>query len=303
MPGVSEVILGVDLGGSSFDVGLITLRGELLDRARVRVDHTLGAEKLWDTLTDLLDAQRERARQRKVSIVAVGVGCAGPIERHLVTVSPINIPAWYHFELGHRLEVHLGVPVFGDLDARALTLSEGWLGAAKGRHNFCAINVGDAVGGGMVVDGQLLEGATGNAGQFGHIIVVPGGRRCSCGAQGCLDAEASGLAVTSITGRPLSEPTYDIMQRTGRLVGQAAAGVCSSLNLDLVVIGGSVAFSFAATFFTAAQEELERLSAASDFSPRIVAARLADRGPLVGAAAIAIRGLNHARRRSQPQTI
>jgi glucokinase len=212
-------------------------------------------------------------------------------------------PAWYQFDLGHRLATHLGLPVFGDLDARALALSEGWLGAAKGRPNFCAINVGDAVAGGIVVDGQLLEGATGNAGQVGHIIVVPGGRRCACGAQGCLDAEASGLAVASMTGRPVSEPTYEIMQRTGRLVGQAAAGICASLNLDLVVIGGNVAFGFAATFFTAAQEELERLSVAASISPRIVAARLADRGPLVGAAAIAIRGLNHAERRVQLHTI
>jgi glucokinase len=302
MPGVSEVILGVDLAGSSFDVGLVSFRGELLDRTRVRVDHTLSADKLWARLTDLLDTQRERARQREVRIVAVGVGCVGPVERNLVTVSPANIPAWYHFDLGYRLETHLDLPVFGDLDARALALSEGWLGAARGRQNFCAINVGDVVGGGIVVDGQLLEGATGNAGQVGHIIVVPGGRRCSCGAQGCLDAEASGLAVVSMTGRPLSEPTYEIMQRTGRLVGHAAADICASLNLDLVVIGGSVAFSFAATFFTAAQEELERLSVTSGLSARIVAARLADRGPLVGAAAIAIRGLNHAQRRSQLQT-
>jgi glucokinase len=299
----SEVILGVDLGGSSFDVGLVTLKGELLDRARVRVDHALSAEKLWAKLADLLDSQRERARQHKVRILAVGVGCAGSIEPNLASVSPINIPAWYQFGLGHRLATHVGLPIFGDLDARALALSEGWLGAARGRQNFCAINVGDAVSGGIVVDGQLLEGATGNAGQVGHIIVVPGGRRCACGAQGCLDAEVSGFAVASITGRTVHEPTYEIMQRTGRLVGQAAAGVCASLNLDFVVIGGSVAFSFAATFFNAAQEELERLSSAVDPSPRIVSARLADRGPLVGAAAIAIRGLNQSRRRTQLQTI
>jgi glucokinase len=303
MLGVSEVILGVDLGGSSFDVGLVSYRGELIDRTRMHVDHTLGAERLWARLADLLDTQSERARRREVKVVAVGVGCAGPLGDNLSSVSPVNIPAWYQFDLGHRIATHLGVPVFGDLDARALALSEGWLGAAKKRPNFCAINVGDAVAGGIVVDGQLLEGATGNAGQVGHIIVVPGGRRCSCGAQGCLDAEASGLAVASMTGRPLSEPTYEIMQRTGRLVGQAAAGICASLNLDLVVIGGNVAFGFAATFFTAAQEELERLSAAASISPRIVAARLADRGPLVGAAAIAIRGLNHAERRIQLHTI
>ncbi len=292
----SEVILAVDLSGSSFDVGLVTMRGDLLDRARSRVDHDLSAEKLWGQLIELLDSQRERSRQHQVQIVAVGVSCAGTIGRNLSTVSPINLPAWYNFELGQRLFAHLGLPVFGDLDAKALALSEGWLGAAKGSKNFCAISVGEGVGGGIVIDGQLLEGATGNAGHVGHVIVVPGGRRCGCGAQGCLEAEASGLAIESITGRSTSEPSYEIMQRTGQLVGRATASVCASMDLDLVVVGGSVAFAFAATFFASAQEELDTSSASWPFSPRIVSARLGDRGPLVGAAAVAIRGVNQARR-------
>ena len=93
----------------------------------------------------------------------------------------------------------------------------------------------------------------GIAGQVGHIIVEPGGRRCVCGAQGCLDAEASGVAIESITGRPLTEPTYEIMQRTGVLVGRAAATVCNTLDLTLVVVGGTIARNFAATFFHSAQ--------------------------------------------------
>jgi len=299
----TEVILAVDLGGSSFDAGLVTKRGDLLDRARIRVDHDLGAEKLWAQLAELLDGQRDRARQHRARILAVGVGCSGTIGRNLSTVSPVNIPAWYNFELGRRLADHVGLPIFGDLDARALALSEGWLGAAKGFRNFCAISVGDGVGGGIVIDGQMLEGATGNAGHIGHVIVVPGGRRCGCGAQGCLEAEASGLAIESITGRPTTEPSYEIMQRTGQLVGRAAAGVCSTMDLDLVVVGGSVAFAFAATLFASAQEELDILSAAWPFSPRIVSARLGDRGPLVGAAAVAIRGLNQAERGKQPYAI
>jgi glucokinase len=288
--------LAVDLSGSSFDVGLVTMRGDLLDRARSRVDHDLSAEKLWGQLVELLDSQREQSRQHQVQIVAVGVGSVGTIGRNLSTVSPISLPAWYNFELGQRLLGHLGLPVFGDLDAKALALSEGWLGAAKGSKNFCAISVGVGVGGGIVIDGQLLEGATGNAGHVGHVIVVPGGRRCGCGAQGCLEAEASGLAIESITGRPISQPSYEIMQRTGQLVGRATASVCASMDLDLAVVGGSVAFAFAATFFASAQEELDTLSASWPFSPRIVSARLGDRGPLVGAAAVAIRGVNQARR-------
>ncbi|MEY4010851.1 MAG: hypothetical protein RLZZ93_1544, partial [Actinomycetota bacterium] len=87
--------------------------------------------------------------------------------------------------------------------------------------------VEEFVGGGIVLNGELLEGATGNAGHVGHIIVEPNGRRCACGGRGCLEAEASGPAIEAITGRPPTEPTYETMQRAGRLVGRGIASVCN----------------------------------------------------------------------------
>ena len=108
-----------------------------------------------------------------------------------------------------------------------------------------------------MLDGDLLDGASGYAGQVGHIIVEPGGRRCICGAQGASTPRRRDTAIESITGRPLTEPTYEIMQRTGRLVGRAAATVCNTLDLTLVVVGGTIARNFAATFFHSAQAELE----------------------------------------------
>jgi len=125
------------------------------------------------------------------------------------------------------------------------------------------------------------------------VVVEPNGRRCSCGGRGCLEAEASGSAIEAITGRPASQPTFDVMQRTGRLVGRGVASVCNLLDLNLVVVAGSVALGFGAPFFNAAQRTLDELCLL-DFSrnARIVPARLADEGPLVGAAAVGWRGLN-----------
>jgi glucokinase len=225
----------------------------------------------------------------------VGVGSAGPLEPDVETISPLNIPVWRAFPLRRRLVELTGLPVYGDLDAKALALAEGWLGAARGSSNFLAMVVSTGVGGGIVLDGQLLDGATGNAGHIGHMVVDPNGRRCSCGGRGCLEAEASGTAIAAITGRPASEPTYEVMQRTGRLVGQAAASVCNLLDLDLVVVGGSVALGFGATFFLSAQEVIDECSRLS-FSrgARITPVRLGDRGPLVGAAAVGWRGANRA---------
>ena len=157
--------------------------------------------------------------------------------------------------------------------------------------------VSTGIGGGIVLDGELLDGASANAGHVGHIIVEPNGRRCGCGARGCLEAEASGLAIEAITGRSPTEPTYEIMQRTGRLVGRAVASLCKLLDLELVVVGGSVALGFAATFFNAAQEELsEHAPLPFTRHARITPARLGDRGPLIGAGAVGIRGLRRASR-------
>jgi glucokinase len=128
-------------------------------------------------------------------------------------------------------------------------------------------------------------------------VVEPNGRRCLCGSRGCLEAEASGPAIEAITGRPPSEPTYEIMQRTGRLVGRAVATACNLLDLDLAVVGGSVALGFGATFFNSAQETLDEHAQLS-FSKgaRITPARLGERGPLIGAGAVGLRGLRRARR-------
>jgi glucokinase len=296
-----DVVLAIDVGGTKLGVGLITLQGELIDRDRVEVDHNLTADALFATLNEVVHTQLARAREHhSMRVVAVGVGSAGPIAPDVETISPINMHAWRGFPLRERLAVATALPVFGDLDAKALALAEGWLGAAQGKQNFLAMVISTGVSGGVVLNGQLLDGAGGNAGSIGHIIVEPNGHRCQCGARGCLEAEASGLAIESITGRPHSEPTYEIMQRTGRLVGRAAASVCNVLDLDLVVVGGSVALSFGATFFNSAQETLDdhaKLSFAR--GARITPVRLADRGPLIGAGAIAVRGIHRARARSR----
>ncbi len=294
----TDVVLAIDIGGTKFAAGLVTARGELIDRSRVEVEKNALPEAHFDSLTTIVRQVMTRAReQHRARIRAVGVGSAGPIARNVESVSPINIPAWREFPLRARLHDLVGHPVYGDLDAKALALAEGWLGAAQGHPNFCAMTVSTGVGGGIVLDGELLDGMTGNAGHIGHVIVEPGGRRCGCGAQGCLEAEASGLAIEAITGRPPTEPTYEIMQRTGTLVGRAAASVCNTLDLSLVVVGGSVALGFAATFFHAAQASLdEHAKLMYSRGARITPSRLADSGPLIGAGAVGWRGLRRARR-------
>jgi glucokinase len=293
-----DVAIAVDVGGTKIAVGLVTVDGRLIDRHQVLIDPQWRGDALFSQVAEVvLGLQRRAVTHHRLSPAVVGVGSAGPITAEVETVSPLNIPAWEAFPLRSRLHDVSGLPVFGMGDVKALALAEGWLGAARGRQNFMAMVVSTGVGGGIVLDGQLLDGDSGNAGHVGHIVVEPNGRRCACGGRGCLEAEASGPAIEAITGRPPTEPTYEIMQRTGRLVGLAAASVCNLLDLDLVVVGGSVALGFGAPFFLAAEAVMsEHCQLAFSRTARITPVRLGDQGPLIGAGAVGWRGLRRLRR-------
>lgn len=279
-------LLAIDIGGTKIAGAVVSMGGELVRQATVATPATGDAETLFAAVLGLV------AGLGATEVVACGVGCGGPMTLGGESVSPVNIPAWRAFPLRARLGDALGVPTFVDNDAKALALAEGWRGAAQGCEDFLAMVVSTGVGGGIVSGGRLLDGAAGNAGHIGHVIVVPDGRRCGCGARGCLEAEASGTALGAITGRPAAEAPPELRRRTGRLVGQAVGSVANLLDLRLVAVAGSVALGFGEEFFTAAQGELNAV-AQLEFSRgvRIIPAGLGSDGPLVGAAAVARRGL------------
>jgi glucokinase len=284
---VSDVVLAIDIGGTKLDVGLVDASGEVLHRRRAPT-----GDDPWSSLRELVDTVTATVESDGGSRPSVcGVGTGGPMTPGGEEVSPLNIPAWRGFPLHRRLAELTGLPVFIDNDAKALALAEGWRGAARGVRDYLAMVVSTGVGGGIVVDGRLLDGHSSNAGHVGHVVVVPDGRPCVCGARGCLEAEASGPSVAAITGRPAAEATPAVVDRTGRLVGRAASTMCVALDLRLVTVAGSVALGWGAPFFAAAQAALDegcRISYSQ--GARIVPAGLGGDGPLVGAAAVGRRG-------------
>ena len=278
-------VVAIDVGGTKVAAGVVTSDGELLRQAS-RPTPAGDGEAILGAVLDAVEEVRGGQE------VACGVGSGGPMSAGGEEVSPINIPGWRRFTLRARLADALGVPVWVDNDAKALALGEGWRGAAQGESDYLAMVVSTGVGGGIVLDGRLLDGAAGNAGHIGHVIVVPDGRRCGCGARGCLEAEASGTAIAARTGHPAASAPLEERQRAGRLVGRAVASVANLLDLRLAVVAGSVALGFGPDLFDAAQAELDS-SSRIEFArgARIVPAGLGADGPLVGAAAVAWRGL------------
>jgi glucokinase len=278
-------LLAVDIGGTKLAVGVVGDDGALQWRASIRTPGGDDPEHLWSALRDLVDGAPD------TGLTACGVGSGGPMRDGGELISPLNIGAWRDFPLRRRLAQLTQLPTFVDNDAKALALGEGWCGAAREVTDYLAMVVSTGVGGGVVLNGRLLDGANGNAGHIGHVIVVPNGRRCACGALGCLEAEASGTSIAAITGAPAAEASPDMIARCGRLVGQAVASVANLLDLRLAVVAGSVALGYGQPFFGAAQDELDR-SARLMFSrgARIIPGGLGADGPLIGAAAVARRG-------------
>jgi glucokinase len=277
-----DTALAVDIGGTKLAAGLVTADGEVLASATAP-SKAESAEALFERLVGMV-AGFDGA-------VVCGVGCGGPMSAGGETVSPLNIGVWRDFPLRARLADATGLATYVDNDAKALALGEGWRGAAAGVDDFIAMVVSTGVGGGIVLDGRLLDGAAGNAGHIGHLCVEPEGRMCACGARGCLEAEASGTSIAAITGRPAADAGPDVVARTGRLVGRAVASVANLLDLRLAVVAGSVALGYGEPFFAAAQAELDA-QAQLTFSvgARIVPGGLGAAGPLVGAAAVGWRG-------------
>lgn len=280
-------ILAVDIGGTKLAAARVGDDGTIEARAMAPTP-TGDGETVFAALAAVV------AQVRSGDEAGCGVGTGGPMTLDGESVSPLNIPGWRRFPLRSRLAAEVGIPVHVDNDAKALALGEGWLGAATGVRDYIALVVSTGVGGGIVLDGRLLDGADGNAGHLGHVIVEPHGAPCVCGARGCLEAEASGTGIAQRIGRPAVEADIDERARAGTLVGRAIASVANLLDLRLAVVAGSVALGYGDDFFGPAQAELDR-SARIEFArgARIVPGGLGPDGPLVGAAAVALRAVGH----------
>ena len=279
------IVLAVDIGGTKMEAGIVDGDGRILARERTITPATPDPEPVFDALSRVVS---ELLARSPVAPSVCGVGCGGPMEAAGSTVSPLNIHGWRRFPLRDRLTDLVGLDVFVDNDAKALALAEGWTGAARGSADYVALVVSTGIGGGVVLDGRLLDGAGGNAGHIGHVVVEPDGRPCACGGRGCLEAEVSGTAIAAGTGRPAAEADEGMRRRCGTFVGRAVASVANLLDLQLAVVAGSVALGYGNDFLRAAQSEID-LRCGLDFArtTRILRGGLGADGPLVGAAAVA----------------
>ena len=272
--------LALDIGATKVEAALVRADGVIGVRERLLVaEHSDG---LISAIVAMI--QRVIGTER---VDVIGVGCAGPMTIGGEEVSPLNIAAWRDFPLRQSLRTALGREVFIDGDARALALAEGAFGAAKGDRSYLSMVVSTGVGGAFVIDGRLLSGDSGNAGHVGHLNVVANGAMCSCGAYGCLEAEASGWAIEARTGRPAAEADQTTRERTAELVGRAVGTLAAVLDFNRCYIAGSVALGFGDEFFTVANKTARSMATLHYNQPlEICRSGLGGDGPLLGAALV-----------------
>lgn len=306
-----STVLGIDIGGTKFAAGLVSGEGQVLSYVRAATPTHLDGEGLLGVALGL--AERALAESGSAPS-AVGIGCGGPMVFPEGRVSPLHIPAWQDFPLRARVESALGLPTVLDNDAKAFALGEALFGAGRGAQCMMGMVVSTGVGGGIVAGGRLFDGATGNAGHVGHVLVSKDGPRCYCGGHGCLTVYASGtglaararealeqgiasslaaLPLEQVTGRAIAEAAVagdvlalNLMRDAGISLGIGIASVANLLDLDRVVIGGGVSQS-GDLLFVPLQEELRRRATLS-FSRNVEVRRasLGQEAGVVGAAAL-----------------
>jgi glucokinase len=304
-------VLAVDVGGTKLAVGLVERGGRIAAYGRVETPNEpdLDPEVLWRTLEVLLD--KVLADSGAPSIAGVGVGCGGPMTWPAAEVSPLNIPAWRGFPLRDRLRARYpGLPVRVHNDAVCVAVAEHWRGAGRGRDNVLGMVVSTGVGGGLILGGRLIDGAQGNAGHIGHVIVDPDGPPCGCGGRGCLEAIARGpalaawareqgwrpgrpettakdLADDAARGHPIATMA---LRRAGRALGLALASATHLCDLEVIAIGGGL--SQAGPLLFDPLEETLRDHARMDYARKVhvVPAALGQPAGLIGAAALVFAG-------------
>ncbi|MDX6738553.1 ROK family protein [Actinocorallia sp. A-T 12471] len=299
-----ERVLAIDIGGTKMAVGIVDPGGRVESYERAETPK-VDAEGLWRLVEALLDKLPES------DLIGVGVGCGGPMQWPAGEVSPLNMRGWRNFPLRARLkERYPSLPVRVHNDAVAVAVGEHWRGAGKGSSNVLGMVVSTGVGGGLILGGRLIDGASGNAGHIGHIVVDPGGMPCACGGRGCLEAIARGpalaawaqaegwraeqeiasardLAADAARGHPIAVAA---MRRAGRALGIGIASATHLCDLDVVAIGGGLAQAGPLLFNPL--EETFRAHARMQFARhvRVVPAALGQTAGLVGAAALVFEG-------------
>lgn len=237
---MSKYCFGVDLGGTTVKIGLFDPQGTVLDKWEIpTVKEDGGSRILPDIARAILGKLEEKGIARE-AVTGVGIGVPGPVDDDGVIHKAVNL-GWGVMNINEVLGGLLQMPVRAANDANVAALGEMWCGGGKGCSNMVLATLGTGVGGGIIVNGRILTGASGAGGEIGHIHIQDGEPdACGCGKHGCLEQYTSATGVVRLAERKLTSVSDDSVLRSGKLSAKAV--------FDAVKAGDKVACEIAEEF-------------------------------------------------------
>ena len=312
-----EYYLGIDLGGTNIVAALVDKNARIVAKDTVRTNMPRSTDSICDDMAMLCQKLLAGAGLTFADVPWVGIGSPGMICGNVIVYSA-NLD-FHNVSLAELLSQRMGVPVLLENDGNAAALGELFAGAGKGHSSLIEITLGTGVGGGIVIDGKVYSGSTGAAGEVGHMVIHPGGRLCTCGHRGCLEAYCSAVALRAMTQEALESNPESKMKdflKNGKVSAKTAfdaaragdeagaqvveeflehlamgiANLTYILQPEIICLGGGVAYEGDAIVLPLR----ERLAQMTHFNenqrPQIVAGVLGNDAGLIGAA---LQGLQH----------
>jgi glucokinase len=312
-----KCVVGFDMGGTKLAAAVIDRNMKVVSRARERTDAEDGPEAVYARVVDAIRQALSRAEGKKAA--AIGIAVPGPLDRKKGIILETPNLGLRRFPIASRLAREFKVPVLLENDVNAGVYGEYRAGAARGYRHVVGIFVGTGIGGGLVLDGKLYIGATGNAGEIGHMIIQTDGPLCGCGQYGCVEAlasrtaiakdvvalagagaapallEAAGTDIKDVRSGALARSVEKgdkgvrrVIERAAHFVGIAMANCANLLAPEVIVLGGGLLEKLGGLFVKEAERSMREHAMPSLVSgTKVVLASLGDDAVMIGAAALA----------------
>ncbi len=310
---MKKIVLTCDLGGTNLRMAAIDHEGNILYRTRRETPKSDRADEIVRTIVEAANECREAVKSKgTIQAIAAAVPATVSVEGGILLKSP-NVPCLDGFRMVAALESELNIKAMIENDANSAAVGENFLGASKGFKNSIMVTLGTGVGGGVIINGAVLRGVDGTAGEIGHICVEPYGAPCGCGSRGCVEQYASASAVVRLTremeprypksvlqnkvrltsadvyeaGRNGDELALEVFRQVGFYLGIALADVINLLNPEVIVIGGGAAAGWDLFIHHVEDQIRSRAFLEPGMRAKLVRAVLGDDAGILGAARIA----------------
>lgn len=263
---MAKYCFGVDIGGTTVKLGLFNIDGALVDKWEIVTRKEEGGRNILPDVAAAILGKMQEKGIAKEDVEGVGIGTPGPVDTNGVVSVAVNL-GWGRVDLKAEMEALLGVKVQGANDANVAALGEMWQGGGKGCKNLVLVTLGTGVGGGIIVDGKIVAGATGSGGEIGHVHAIDNEtEKCNCGNKGCLEQYVSATGIVRMAKAKLAETDRDsvlrkgevsaksvfdgekagdalcveIAEEFGEILGKTLSVIAGVTNPEVIVIGGGV---------------------------------------------------------------